>query len=104
MIHILLHFLAPAAVTGLFFRRHWQVAYLSMISTMVVDLDHLLADPIYDPGRCSIGFHPLHDPGMIVLYAGLVFVPKARLFGLGLLIHMALDAVDCQVTSGVWMH
>ena len=28
--------------------------------TMMVDLDHLIADPIFDPQRC-IGFHPLHS-------------------------------------------
>ena len=32
-----------------------------MMATMLVDLDHLFADPIYDPDRCSIGFHPLHQ-------------------------------------------
>jgi hypothetical protein len=32
---------------------------------------------------------------MIVLYVLLSAVPKTRLIGLGLLIHMALDALDC---------
>jgi len=66
-----------------------------LIATMLVDLDHLLAVPIYDPNRCSIGFHPLHQPLMIMLYAGLSVFPKTRLISFGLLIHMALDALDC---------
>jgi len=72
---------------------------------MLVDLDHLLATPIYDPGRCSIGFHPLHTIFPIVLYGALCFVKKHRLnyIGLGLILHMALDSIDCQITNGVWI-
>jgi len=62
---------------------------------MLVDFDHLLATPIYDPNRCSIGFHPLHQPWFIVLYAVLCFFKKARWVGVGLIIHMVLDALDC---------
>lgn len=68
-----------------------------MLSAMLVDLDHLLADPIYDPQRCGIGFHPLHTYPAIGAYA-LLLVPKTtRLVALGLVIHMALDALDCVV-------
>ena len=66
-----------------------------MVSTMLVDVDHLLADPIYDPNRCSIGFHPLHTYPAIAAYVVLLLPRKSRLFALGLLIHMALDALDC---------
>ena len=66
-----------------------------MVSTMLVDVDHLLADPIYDPNRCSIGFHPLHTYVAIAAYVVLLLPRKSRLFALGLLIHMALDALDC---------
>ena len=104
MFHLVLHFVVPALITGLFYRKIWKVAYLVMIMTMLVDIDHLFANPIYDPNRCSIGFHPLHQLWFIVLYIALCFVPKTRLVGLGLLIHMALDAIDCQVTNGVWLH
>jgi hypothetical protein len=78
-----------------FFQQTPKRAYLIMISTMLVDLDHLLANPIYDPVRCSIGFHPLHSLLPIVVYLGLCFVPKLRYIGLGLTTHMALDALDC---------
>ena len=101
MIHIALHFVVPAIVAKLFFERRWKYAYLVMIATMLVDLDHLLATPIYDPNRCSIGIHPLHHPWLIVLYVVLCFMPKTRLIGLGLTIHMCLDAIDCQFMNGV---
>ena len=69
---------------------------------MVVDLDHLLADPIYDASRCSIGFHPLHGVVPIVVYLIICAVPKLRVVGLGLVIHMLLDSLDCYATNGIW--
>lgn len=59
--HSFLHFAIPAIVARVFFKDKWLKAWLIMLATMVVDLDHLLADPIYDPDRCSIGYHPLHS-------------------------------------------
>ena len=73
-----------------------------MISTMLIDLDHLFANPIYDPARCSIGFHPLHGFIPIAIYVLLSFHPKTRYVGIGLVIHMILDSIDCQLTNGVW--
>ncbi len=100
--HIFLHFLIPAIVVGLFFRRDWQWAYFLLMATMLVDVDHLLADPVYDPNRCSIGFHPLHGFFLIAVYLSLTFFKKVRLVGIGLVIHMVLDSIDCQMTNGVW--
>lgn len=102
MFHIALHFILPAFLVAAFFRSQWKRAYLILVATMLVDLDHLLANPIYDPQRCSIGFHPLHKLGFIALYVLMIFFPKSRVVGLGLSLHMALDSVDCQVTNGVW--
>jgi hypothetical protein len=102
MIHIFLHFLAPALVVGIFFRRDWKRAYLVMAATMLVDVDHLLADPIYDPGRCSIGFHPLHGLFPILIYFLLCVIPKTRYVGIGLVIYMAPDSLACQITNGIW--
>ncbi|WP_223789092.1 DUF6122 family protein [Marinicella meishanensis] len=95
MFHILLHVLVPLLVAVLFYRDKWFKAMLIMLLTMLVDVDHLWADPIYDPERCSIGFHPLHHPGLLPIYALLMVHPKTRLVGLGLLIHMVLDGLDC---------
>jgi len=94
--------LTPAIITALFFREEWKKALLIMISTMLVDLDHLFANPIYDPTRCSIGFHPLHGFIPIGIYVLLSFHPKTRYVGIGLVIHMILDSIDCLLTSGVW--
>jgi Family of unknown function (DUF6122) len=94
-LHLLLHFAVPIAVALTFFRSRWRSAALIMIATMLVDLDHLLANPVYDPNRCSIGFHPLHTWPAIAAYALLTLHPRTRLIGIGLLIHMALDGSDC---------
>lgn len=104
MLHIALHFILPALIVAVFFRKNWRYAYLIMGSTMIVDLDHMVASPIYDAARCSIGFHPLHKIWLVGLYVALCFVSRARLIGLGLSAHMVLDSIDCQSTSGVWMN
>lgn len=116
MIHLAAHFVVPIVVALIFYRPGWRAAALIMLATMVVDVDHLLADPIYDPDRCSIGFHPLHTPLAIWVWGALFCVPlvlsTARWYrsgeaglegwsrvvhhvGAGLLIHMALDWIDC---------
>ena len=102
MLHISYHFIFPALLVAVFYRKQWKKSYLILMSTMLVDLDHLLANPIYDPTRCSIGFHPLHTEIPIIMYGILSIFPKTRLIGFGLLIHMALDSVDCQFTNGLW--
>ena len=111
MLHIALHFLVPALISVAV--ALWQspnhvlkracLPFLLMMSTMVVDLDHLLATPIYDPNRCSIGFHPLHEPLWWVVYVALLYPKKTRWLGLGLCLHMGLDAIDCQMTNGIWI-
>ena len=102
MLHISLHFIIPAIVVALFFRQQWGKAFLIMASTILVDIDHLLATPVYDAMRCSIGFHPLHQWPPIVGYALLTLHPVSRLIGLGLLIHMSLDSIDCVINTGYW--
>ncbi len=66
---------------------------------MLVDLDHLFADPIFDPARCSINFHPLHSYIAIALYPILLFFKKTRVIGVGLLFHMFTDALDCYLSG-----
>ncbi|MEL6672049.1 MAG: DUF6122 family protein [Bacteroidota bacterium] len=98
LVHYGLHFLAPGLIAWFFFREEWKKAWLIMLATMLVDLDHLLADPMFDPERCSIGFHPLHSYYAMVVYVGLLFFPKTRIIGIGLLFHMLTDWQDC-----LWM-
>lgn len=95
VLHLLLHALVPAATAGITFRDRFWRAWAIMVATMLVDLDHLLAVPVFDPCRCSIGFHPLHTWPAIVVYACLMFPKRTRLIGIGLMIHMALDLMDC---------
>lgn len=71
-----------------------------MMATMLVDLDHLLAEPLYDPLRCSMGFHPLHGLIPVGIYCLFCFIPKLRFVGIGLLIHMVLDTGDCLLMPG----
>ena len=97
VIHIILHFVVPAIVALLFFRKTWKKTFLILIATMLVDLDHLLADPVYDPNRCSVGFHPLHSYAAIAVYTVLLAFPKTRIPAIGLLIHMILDYLDCFI-------
>jgi len=95
MIHIVLHFVVPLLIATALYRKKWLKVWLVLMLTMLVDLDHLLATPVYDPSRCSIGFHPLHHPVLILLYVLMLAFPKTRLIGLGLVIHMVLDGLDC---------
>lgn len=66
---------------------------------MLVDLDHLLANPIFDPNRCSINFHPLHTYWAMGVYVIGLFFQKTRFFAIGLLLHMFTDALDCWMSS-----
>lgn len=95
LIHLGLHAGLPLALAWLCFRSGWRRAWLIMLATMLVDLDHLLADPLFDANRCSIGFHPLHTYTAITGYLLLSLWSPTRLVGLGLLIHMLVDASDC---------
>lgn len=97
-IHLALHFLVPAALARVVYPGRWVYATLIMLAAFAIDLDHLLAEPVYDPGRCGIGFHPLHTWPAMLVYLALSLVPQTRILGIGLLIHIALDSVDC-----VWL-
>ncbi len=95
-LHYSFHFLLPGLLAFCFFTKEWRKAWLILIATMLVDLDHLLANPIFDASRCSIGFHILHQRPAIFIYALLLFFPRLRIIGFGLLLHMLTDYLDCQ--------
>ena len=97
LLHLVLHGVIPGITARLAFRKTWLQAWLIMLLTMVIDLDHFLASPVYDPDRCSINFHPLHSYPAIGAYSLLLFIPKLRIIGVGLLIHVGLDLLDCVV-------
>lgn len=112
ILHLVLHFAIPVVIGVTVYRVRAFRASLLMLSTMLIDLDHLWAVPIYDPNRCSIGFHPLHSAPALLLYAAAFLVPMAverslggarlrqvtwvvHVLGLGLLLHVALDWSEC---------
>ena len=96
LIHYGLHFLFPSIIALVFFKNKWKKAYLIMLATMLVDLDHLLTNPIFDPNRCSIGFHFLHSYYAILIYGTLLLFPKSKVVAIGLLLHMLTDYLDCN--------
>jgi hypothetical protein len=100
MLHILLHFTVPALLALCVKTRPWWQVYGLLMLGMVIDIDHLLASPIYAPLRCSMGFHPLHTWPLVLLYMALAGYRPTRLIGAGLLIHMLLDTLDCLGMPG----
>ena len=95
VLHYSGHFLFPGLVAWLFFRKEWKKAWLIFLLTMLVDLDHLLASPIFESGRCSINFHPLHTYWAMVIYGAGMFFRGTRMISVGLLLHMIFDGIDC---------
>ena len=113
MLHIVLHIVVPFAVAWGFYKDRWIWVFFLLIATMLIDIDHFFADPVYDPNRCSIGFHPFHTWPAIFIYSCMFLTPLfikpidlkkhthkkivdiMHLIGLGLIIHMALDWIDC---------
>ena len=101
ILHYGLHFLIfpglVSAIAYFYFKMDWKKVFLIMLLTMLVDIDHLFANPMFDPERCSIGFHFLHSYAAISLYAILVFFRKTRIVAIGLLLHMLTDYIDCSL-------
>lgn len=92
------HWLFPFAIALVIWRDNWPKAGLVIASANLIDLDHLFASPIFDPDRCSIGFHLLHGWEAALAYAAMLLIPKwwARAFGLGALWHLIVDYGDCR--------
>lgn len=99
LVHYSLHLLFPGLISWFFFHEQWKKAWLIMLATMLVDLDHLLATPIFEAGRSSIGFHPLHSYYAITIYFIMALFPKLRIVAIGLLFHMLTDFQDCLWTN-----
>lgn len=95
-VHYFLHFVFPGFIAWVFYRDDWKKMYLILLATMLVDLDHLLATPVFDPERCSVGYHLLHSYYAIAVYiAGAVFLKGYyRAAAIGLLLHMLTDWQD----------
>lgn len=90
-----MHFLVPGIIAYVFYKSQWEKVWIIFILTMLVDVDHLFATPIFDVYRCSINFHPLHSYYAILLYFLLLIPKKTRVIAIALLFHMITDAIDC---------
>ncbi len=114
VVHYSLHFLVPGLIAWVFFRSTWKKAWMVMVLTMLVDIDHVFAcrqfldaagwaglvhildcPELFVADRCSIGFHPLHSYGAIGVYMLMLFFSRLRMVATGLLFHMATDFQDC---------
>lgn len=98
-VHYSLHFILPLLVAWLFYKNHLWKTYAVFLLTMLIDLDHLLATPVFNPCRCSINFHPMHSYWAIAVYFILLFPKQTRVIAIGLLMHIAADAIDCVMMN-----
>lgn len=100
ILHYGIHFIAPIVIGIVFFKDNRVKVILLLLAGILIDVDHILASPIFDANRCSIGFHPLHSYWAIIAYCILPFFKKTRIIGLALIIHIIADMVDCQLMGG----
>ena len=77
-IHYGLHYIAPGFIAYLFFNSNWKKVWLLLVLTMLIDLDHLLATPMFDANRCSINFHPLHTYYAAIIYIVSLFFKRTN--------------------------
>lgn len=93
--HYGIHFIAPILIACYFYKENKLRVAVILLAGIVIDVDHLMANPMFDANRCSINFHPLHSYWAISLYILLFCIKKTRIFGLALLLHILADVVDC---------
>ncbi len=94
-VHYGLHFIVPGGLAYVFFKNQWKEVWLLLVLTNLIDLDHLWATPIFDPNRCSINFHFLHTYQAGIVYVLFLFFKRTRVIGIGLLLHLVADFIDC---------
>lgn len=93
--------MVPIVLGWSFWRDNWVRAGLVIAAGNLIDLDHLLATPMFDPERCSIGFHLLHGWEAALVYLVILAIPRwwVRAFALGALWHLAVDYGDCVMQT-----
>jgi len=94
-LHYGIHFLVPIVIGLYFFKEHKLRTTILLLAGILIDVDHLIADPIFDMYRCSINYHPLHSYWAIGIYLIFLFIQKTRILGIALTIHIVADWVDC---------
>jgi len=97
LLHYSGHFIAPFLIAWMIQRTQWKRFGSVMVASNAIDIDHLWAVPMFDPDRCSIGFHTFHGWEAAIVYLALLCVPRwwARAFGAGALWHLMVDTGDC---------
>ncbi|WP_275126012.1 DUF6122 family protein [Zhouia amylolytica] len=101
IIHYGIHFLVPILIAFIFYRSNWKKSLVILISSIIIDIDHVWANPIFDPNRCSINFHLLHSYPFIFIYTLLLFNNKSRIYGIALLLHILADTTDCILSKTI---
>lgn len=96
--HYTNHFVIILLIAWIYNPGQLRKGYLILLSTMLIDIDHLWATPIFDPDRCSVGFHVFHSEVAIGVYVLGLFIFKNRwikLAFIGLVFHIITDGIDC---------
>ena len=98
-IHYLLHFFIPLCIAKLLWGKDWVTMSLIMLGTILIDLDHIFAKPIFDSDRCSLGFHPLHTIWAALFYCLMLLIPspKYKAIAVGCLWHLCVDGIICLI-------
>jgi hypothetical protein len=94
-IHYGTHFIVPIGVAYWGYPEKFKWALFVLWAAILIDIDHLWANPIFDPDRCSILFHPLHSIWAMIGYILLLAPRKTRIYGIALCLHMVADSLDC---------
>lgn len=99
LIHYGIHFGIPVLLAFWLYRPYFSRSLLILWGGILIDIDHLWATPLFDPERCSVGFHTFHQWPFIALYILLLFWRRSRIVGLALVIHIMADLTDCYLMN-----
>ena len=99
LIHFSLHLFIPFYIAKLIYNKNWLNMGIIMVLTILIDLDHIFSNPIYDVNRCSLGVHPLHTIWAALFYFIMLFFRSSKLnaIGIGCLWHLCTDGIDCLI-------
>lgn len=95
LLHYGIHFIVPLGIAFFFFKDNRLRVALILLAGIIIDIDHIVATPVFDAMRCSINFHPLHSYWAIGAYILMTLLRKTRIWGIAFLIHILADVVDC---------
>ncbi len=95
LIHIISNLVLIAIISFFDKKTPFKKIFLLVILSNFIDLDHIVANPVYDPSRCSINFHPLHSWYLFPVYLVGIFLKKYKYLFYGIILHLILDKIDC---------